>query len=420
MTLPIVRMLTFGLRMTPGPVASIQAGSIAEKAGFKKGDRIVKVDGRDDFDPIRLPSDLFHRAGKPTTFVVERTTDGKSSPVELTATPDDSLPDFEPILDPLDALKIPGLGLAIDVEAKVAGVAKDSPAEKAGIAPGAVLSAMTIPPETGTKKGTKPRALSFAKTKEKGVVEARWPYVFGYLQATERREMQVTLQLQAHHRLSVTGETEMAGLDDAGVDGPDRDLVQGVALDRQEVVGRRRVVAPAAVVQPGAFVGQTLRLQAEQIADRAFQADRRGVQAADRRVVAGGAVQAQAATVPPASSSAMCTQPISAQVLSKVVSPATRLSIACSHAARSCAAVIRAAPRRAGTRRPWGRAARSRRSAPAAGARTAGCRRHGRDRRGRGSGRTRRRSGAAAARRTPAAGQSPAGSPAPARARRWR
>lgn len=194
-TLPVVRMMTLGLRMTPGPVASIQAGSIGERAGFKVGDRIVKVDGRDDFDPMHLPTDLFARANKPTTFVVERTAGGKAETVELTATPDDALPDVEPLIDRLDPLKLPGLGLAIGVEPKVAAVAKDSPAAKAGIAPGATLAAITIPPPADAAKGAKARTFSFVKpdAKDKEGVEVRWPYLFGYLQLIPRAELKLTL-----------------------------------------------------------------------------------------------------------------------------------------------------------------------------------------------------------------------------------
>ncbi len=50
--------------------------------------------------------------------------------------------------------------------------------------------------------------------------------------------------LQAHHRLAVGGEAEMPGLDDAGMDRTDRDLVQALALDRQEGI---RSPAPASV-----------------------------------------------------------------------------------------------------------------------------------------------------------------------------
>ena len=39
---------------------------------------------------------------------------------------------------------------------------------------------------------------------------------------------------EPHHRLAIRGEAEMARLDDAGMDRADRDLVQALALDRQE------------------------------------------------------------------------------------------------------------------------------------------------------------------------------------------
>lgn len=197
-TLPRVKMLTFGMRLTPGPVASIQAGSIAEKAGFRKGDRIVKVDGRDDFDPLKLPGDLFARAGKPTAFVVERTADGKTEPAEISATPDDSTPDVEPPLAPTDPMKLPGLGLAMTIEPKVAAVAPESPAAKAGIAPGAVLTGMTIPP-LKQKEGDEPRKYAFGPPQEKGkgkakdVTEAGWPFVSALLQETPRREVSLTV-----------------------------------------------------------------------------------------------------------------------------------------------------------------------------------------------------------------------------------
>ena len=43
--------------------------------------------------------------------------------------------------------------------------------------------------------------------------------------------------LEPHHRLAARGEAEMAGLDDAGMDRADRDLVQALALDGEEGVG---------------------------------------------------------------------------------------------------------------------------------------------------------------------------------------
>ena len=56
--------------------------------------------------------------------------------------------------------------------------------------------------------------------------------------------------LQPHHGLAIGGEAEMAGLDDAGMHRPDRDLVQALALGRQE--GDRRGLRPALAAPSGA------------------------------------------------------------------------------------------------------------------------------------------------------------------------
>jgi regulator of sigma E protease len=191
-TLPVVHRMGLGLRASAGPVVSIQRGSIAEKADFRKGDRIVKVEGDGDFDPLRLPESLFDRAGKPTKFVVERDIDGKPQAVELSATPDDSLPDVEPPLRANDPLKLPGIGLAIDVEPKVTAVAPGSVAAKAGIAPGAVIAGVSIP---SLKEREAPRKYTFGKPagEDKDAVEASWPYISYLLQEIPRREIKLTL-----------------------------------------------------------------------------------------------------------------------------------------------------------------------------------------------------------------------------------
>ena len=58
LTLPANHFVDFGLRMAIEPIRAIRKDSPAEKAGFRKGDRIVSVDGKDDVDPMRLPSRL--------------------------------------------------------------------------------------------------------------------------------------------------------------------------------------------------------------------------------------------------------------------------------------------------------------------------------------------------------------------------
>ena len=58
--LPINHFLDFGLRMEIEPINGIRKDSPAETAGFRKGDRIVKVNGQ-DFDPMRLPGICYRK-----------------------------------------------------------------------------------------------------------------------------------------------------------------------------------------------------------------------------------------------------------------------------------------------------------------------------------------------------------------------
>ena len=99
--------------------------------------------------------------------------------------------------------------------------------------------------------------------------------------------------LQPRHGLAVDGEAEMAGLDDAGMHRPDRNLVQALALNRQEIVGgriaprrrrsgaERRAHAPGAVIEPGPTVGRAERRKAIEIAHRTLEPDRRRVEPSD-------------------------------------------------------------------------------------------------------------------------------------------
>ena len=100
--------------------------------------------------------------------------------------------------------------------------------------------------------------------------------------------------LQPDDRFAIAGEAEMPRLNDTGMDRANWNLVQGLAFDRQERVGRCQslFLRPAAVVEPGARVGQALGFQAEQVADGALQPDRGRVVGAHRRIALGGTCEA--------------------------------------------------------------------------------------------------------------------------------
>src|SRR5947209_1824670 len=98
---------------------------------------------------------------------------------------------------------------------------------------------------------------------------------------------------EPHYGLAIRRETEMAGLDDAGVHRPDRDLVQILAFHREEEKRRgpgrlfgirpeRLHDVPCTEIKPRAQVPQAGGLKPIEIANRALEPDRRGMHRADR------------------------------------------------------------------------------------------------------------------------------------------
>ena len=94
------------------------------------------------------------------------------------------------------------------------------------------------------------------------------------------------------HGFAVRGKAEMTRFDDSGMHGTDRDLVQAFAFRGTEMhrargspcgtgVCERVAHAPSAMIEPGTRVGQTLRLEPNEITDRAFETDGRRMDATD-------------------------------------------------------------------------------------------------------------------------------------------
>ena len=203
-TFPPNQFVDFGFRLKIEPIAAVRGGSPADAAGCRKGDVIVKVDGRDDFDPMRLPSLCLASAGKPMTFEVDRPgPDGVRKVLTLTATPDDTPPWIEVAFWADEPLDVPGLGLAYPVRTKVEAVKAGSPAEKAGIKPGDVITSVDIPAlrSNPDKPPGKPDEVVFSDT------SPAWPYAFQNLQLQPRGPVAFRIN-GANTKLNLTPEPD--------------------------------------------------------------------------------------------------------------------------------------------------------------------------------------------------------------------
>jgi regulator of sigma E protease len=126
-------MRWFGLVMEMGPVTAIQPDSPAAAAGIRPDDVIVQPGG----DPITLPDRLAREAGKTVEMKLKR---GKEKePVVCSVRPRQPA-EISPSTYRNSPLGVPALGVAYRVLNKVAGVEKGSPADKAGMKPGDVLT----------------------------------------------------------------------------------------------------------------------------------------------------------------------------------------------------------------------------------------------------------------------------------------
>ncbi|MGO9600061.1 MAG: site-2 protease family protein [Isosphaeraceae bacterium] len=182
-TFPAANFVDFGFRLAIEPISGIQKDSPADQAGFRKGDRIVKVNGQDDFDPLHLPTRCYESAGKPMSFEVERVSaDGSTSRQTLSVTPDDT-PPWTVMPAASDALDVPGLGLCYPVRPHITHVTPDSPAAKVGLKAGDLISSMTIAPphlveifrikNSKAAPALKPETVTFDETKP-AWVKAFW------------------------------------------------------------------------------------------------------------------------------------------------------------------------------------------------------------------------------------------------------
>jgi regulator of sigma E protease len=170
-TLPPQPLLWTGLVMTPGAVAAVQDDSPAAAAGLRAGDRLVAIDGGDLGDPLTLDERLAARVGQTVALGVDRAgerIDVEVVPREVTWIDDEAH-------WPASPASISTLGLALVVDATVAGVEPGGPAARAGIEPGdRVVRARFVEPDAPASAADEGIELSAAAP--------NWPAVAAVLQ----------------------------------------------------------------------------------------------------------------------------------------------------------------------------------------------------------------------------------------------
>ncbi len=200
LTLPPARFVDLGARLKFKPIASTTRGGPAAVAGLIKGDRIVKIDGKDDFDPMRLPTYCYEHAGKPIAIEVERSgidpNDKSKEKVErktFTVTPDASLPWVEPVMGGDEPLKVAGLGLAYGVDTEIAAVRPDSPAAKAGLKAGDVIEALAVVAYGLGSLPAQEQTFEF-RSDDKKKIPVDWSGAFRSMQMLPRHSVQVKIK----------------------------------------------------------------------------------------------------------------------------------------------------------------------------------------------------------------------------------
>lgn len=201
--LPPAPRKTLGLRLEPGKITAVRKDSPAAKAGLKVGDRLVQIEGEDvglKLAPQRLPQYFYDHRGTPRKVVVQREiAGGQPESLELTVTPDDTLPGSEPAFNPGSPMSIPSLGLAFQFLPTILSVEEGGPAAQAGIKAGAIVSSIKFMKRTGTPldhMGEDNLIVPVDSTdKIKGkLTEGGWPFALLQLQTADSRDVVLSIK----------------------------------------------------------------------------------------------------------------------------------------------------------------------------------------------------------------------------------
>lgn len=194
------RFRRLGLSMDIEKISAIEAGSPADDAKLKPGDKIAKVDGQEvgkEIDPVELPDYLQSRHGQMVSIEYTREVEGtkKTFTAELTPRNRTGWTDrFELKGSPLS---VPSIGVAYHITSRVLKVVPGSPAD-GKIAADETITAIELflppgAPDDGFGKAFGP--LKFEATEKQPHI---WAQAFWLMQMAPTRHARLSVQSNAN------------------------------------------------------------------------------------------------------------------------------------------------------------------------------------------------------------------------------
>jgi regulator of sigma E protease len=170
--------------MKLGPVVAVREDSPAARAGFLPDDQIEAINGEAPGDPLSLGQQFTPLGEKvePIQFTVSRSEGKKKTTRTITVEPE--LPRQLNDSYALGVAAIEPVGVAFRVTNEVASVEQGSPAEKAGLKPGDVITeAMLVPAsEQAREREVESLPEGALEPMKLGDVMNSWPKVFSLMQ----------------------------------------------------------------------------------------------------------------------------------------------------------------------------------------------------------------------------------------------
>lgn len=174
-TVPPQPLRHLGLVLTPGPIVALRPDGPAARAGLRPGDRLLLCNGEPLGDPMTLAERIQRLAPGKIELEYERQGKAQRATVDLTEPAV-----YEDSPSPRSPVSIPPLGLAMTVEPTIAAVLPASPAARAQLNPGQVLTKGRVFPGKHTQlPQQQPFDVSFSDPDKPG---NDWPMLISWLQ----------------------------------------------------------------------------------------------------------------------------------------------------------------------------------------------------------------------------------------------